>query len=159
MPDATCTLIGKDTTDILTNKSFDCDGSGNALTNVNATELDPIGDAAFGVPFVIQAAFTNVAAAGSNIITTHPKMRVIDAWVVHTSADAGTACVHLGQVGALGDAITDVATLSAGDKDITRFGEIDDAKWDVAANAGLVLVGDGEASADGVVFVMCLRID
>jgi hypothetical protein len=151
--------IGKDTTDILTNKTFDCDGTGNVLSNVNAAELDSIGDAAFGIPFVIQKSVSNLTAAGTNIITTHPKMRVLDVWFVHTSADSGTLSVNLGQTGSLGDAITDTITIAAGDKDITRAAELDDAKWDVDADAGLVAVGDGGDSVDGVVFVLCMRID
>ena len=34
LPDATDTLVGKATTDVLTNKTFDADGTGNVLSNV-----------------------------------------------------------------------------------------------------------------------------
>jgi hypothetical protein len=35
LPDATDTLIGKATTDVLTNKSIDADGTGNVITNID----------------------------------------------------------------------------------------------------------------------------
>lgn len=158
-PDATDTLVGKATTDTFTNKSFDCDGSGNALTNVNMTELDPIGDGACGIPFVYKKAVSNIDAAGVNIVATNPKMQVIDAWFQATSADTGTIAVHVGQVGSIGANIVAAMTIPADDCQITRADEIDDAAATVAIDAGLVAVGDAGASVDGVIFVMCLRVD
>lgn len=38
-PDATDTLVGKATTDIFTNKTYDADGTGNVLTNVGSSEI------------------------------------------------------------------------------------------------------------------------
>lgn len=40
-PNATDTLVGKATTDVFTNKSYDCAGTGNVLTNVGADEVEP----------------------------------------------------------------------------------------------------------------------
>ncbi|MFA6475727.1 MAG: hypothetical protein WCV88_06100 [Patescibacteria group bacterium] len=159
LPNATDTLVGKATTDVFTNKSFDCDGTGNVLTNVNATELDPVGDGATTIPFIISKTVANLAAAGTNIIATHPKMRVADCWFVSSSADTGTLAVHVGQVGSVGASIVTAMTIPADDMQVTRADEIDDAAWDVAANAGLVAVGDGGASVDGTVYVLCYRID
>lgn len=158
-PDATDTLVGKATTDTFTEKSFDCDGSGNALTNVNATELDPIGNAAFGIPFVMQATYANIAAAGSNIVATHPKLKVLDVWTRNDSASGGTWALWTGQVGAVVAAVTDVVTVAAVDKDIDRAGQIDNAIATVTADAGLMLVGDAGASMDGEVYVLCMRVD
>lgn len=39
LPDATDTLIGKATTDVLTNKSFDADGTGNSITNIENADI------------------------------------------------------------------------------------------------------------------------
>lgn len=159
LPDATDTLVGKATTDTLTNKTIDADGTGNVISNINATELDPVGDAAFGIPFVISKTVAALAAAGTNIITTHPKMRILDVWFVATSADTGTLAVNVGQVGSIGAAITDTFTIPADDMQVTRCAEIDDAAWTVAENGGLVAVGDGGASIDGTVYVLAMRVD
>jgi hypothetical protein len=159
VPATTDTLVGKATTDTLTNKTFDCNGTGNVITNVNAKELDPIGDAAVGVPFVIKKTVAALAEAGTNIVSANKKMQVIDAWFVATSVDAGTISVNVGQVGSVGTAITDVMTIAAADKGITRAGTIDDAVWTVAENAGLVAVGDAGASIDGTIFVLAVRVD
>lgn len=39
MPDATDTLVGKATTDTFTNKTFDANGTGNSLSNVDVADL------------------------------------------------------------------------------------------------------------------------
>jgi len=158
-PDATDTLVGKATADALTNKTVDCNGTGNVVTNVNVKELDPVGDAATGVTFVVSKTVTDLAAAGTNILTTHKKLRVIDVWFVATSDNAGTIAVHSGQTGSIGTAISNTITSTSTDKALIRTDGLDDAEWDVAENGGLVAVGDGGASIDGVIFVECMRID
>lgn len=141
----------------LTNKGIDA--ATNTVTNIGINELDPIGDAAAGVVIVFQKSVAALAAAGTNIITTHKKIRVIDAHFVATTADSGTIAVHVGQVGGIGGAITDVITIAAADEGISKASTIDNAVWDVAEDGGLVAVGDGGASIDGVIFVTCIVID
>jgi hypothetical protein len=39
LPDATDTLVGKATVDVLTNKTFDADGTGNSITNIENADI------------------------------------------------------------------------------------------------------------------------
>ena len=39
LPDATDTLVGKSTSDVFTNKSFDADGSGNSIVNIDNADI------------------------------------------------------------------------------------------------------------------------
>lgn len=39
LPTASATLVGKDTTDVLTNKSIDADGTGNVITNIENADI------------------------------------------------------------------------------------------------------------------------
>jgi hypothetical protein len=161
VPATTDTLVGKATTDIFTNKSFDCDGVGNVLSNVNANELDPItiGASTYGVEFTITYNLTNQAAAVNVFNANAPfKFRVIDAYSIATSGDGGTWNLNNGALGA-GTDITSVVTVAASDKDIDRPAQIDDGAWEIAQNGSLSIDPDGAGLLDCIIFIKCLRVD
>jgi len=87
-PDATDTLVGKATGDVFTNKTLDCDGTGNVVTNVNADELDPtaLTTALYAIPFIIPV--VNSGSADINVFGGNCpfKLRVIDIWAANTKA-------------------------------------------------------------------------
>jgi hypothetical protein len=160
-PDATDTLVGKATADVFTNKSFDCDGTGNVLTNVNANELDPItpGASTFGIPFVLTYNLTNQAAAVNIFNANAPfKFRVIRAWSVATSADGGTWKLNNGAAGA-GTDITNAVTVAASDQDIDEPTDYDDDAWEIASSGSLSIVPDGAGLLDCLIYVECIRVD
>lgn len=164
LPITDTTLVGHDTTNTLTNKTIDADGTGNVITNINADELDPVTPAAAGiyaVPFVLTVVCANLPDEGQDIFTDNApfNFRVIDAWSVQTSATGGTWTLHKGKVGALGTAITDTVTCAASDKDVDRITSIDDAQSDIAAGGSLCLVGDAGDAMDCIVYVSCVRIN
>jgi hypothetical protein len=167
LPDATDTLIGKATTDTLTNKTFDCDGTGNVLSNVNATELDSIvlgATAVMGVPFDIIATVTNLAEAGKSLIQNSPiKYLITGAEFINTSAPDAAATWQLcqGTTGAIGTAITEAVAADNADKIKTVALTFDDAVYTVPSGTSgdLCIIGDASGTLDGVAIVHCIRID
>ena len=161
LPDATDTLVGKATTDTLTNKSFDCDGSGNALTNVNVNELDSIAGNTFGVSFVIQYTLSNQGAAVNIFNANAPfKFKVIDVYSISTSADGGTWKLNNGALGAGTDICSAVTVAAAdGDYDHAIAGIASEANRTIAANGSLSIVPDAGGALDCVLYVTCLRVD
>jgi hypothetical protein len=164
LPDATDTLVGKATADTLTNKTLDCDGTGNVVSNVNMDELDPVtfptqsdaSDAVYGVEGVIVAKISNQAAAVNIYNANAPfKFMVIDAWSVCTGG-AGTWKLNNGANGGGTDLHSDVTV--AVDTDIDRPVDLDDAAWTIAANGSLSIVPDGGGAMDAIIFVRILRI-
>ena len=102
--------------------------------------------------FILKTALTagsTVAIFSSNAPF---KFRVLDAWSVAKSTDAGTVKITDGT-----DDITDAWAVTATDKTINRAGTIDDAKYEIAAAGSLSVVGDGSL-ADVEVYVSCIRV-
>jgi hypothetical protein len=162
--DATHTVVGKDTTDVLTNKTIDADGTGNVISNINMAEMDadtiPAADGN-NVTIVdgMIIARVNNNATNFNIFNANAPYAfvVTDAWSVNTSADGGTWKLNNGAAGA-GTDITDVVTVAASDKDIDRATTIDDAAWAIAASGSLSVVLDGAGILDCLVFIKIARL-
>lgn len=159
--DAIHTVIGRDTSDTLTNKTLDCDGTGNVVSNVNANELDPItfGASTFGIPFIVTYNLSNQAVAVNVFNANCPfKLRVIKAWSIATSGDGGSWKLNNGALGA-GTDITNAVAVAASDMDFDEPTDYDDAAWEIAANGSLSVVPDGAGLLDAMIFVQCMRVD
>lgn len=150
------TVIGRDTTDTLTNKSFDCDGAGNALTNVNAQELDSVAGthATYGIPITLFV--VNTGAATLNIFNVNApfKFRVTDVSAVNTkAANNGNWKLDNGAAD-----ITTAVAYGAGDTSLTRGAAINDATHTIAANGSLRLI-NSDATDTAIVYVTIARVD
>ena len=154
LPDATDTLVGKATTDTFTNKTIDCDGSGNAISNVNGDELDSITGNNYGVPFIWKYTLSNQGSA-VNVTTNAPfKFRVLDAWSVSTSADGGTWKLDDGT-----NDLCSAVTVAASDTDIDRAADMDDAYHEIASAGTLRIVPDVGGALDAEIYILCMRVD
>ena len=154
-PDAADTLVGKATTDTFTNKTIDADGSGNAISNINADETDAYAgtNGTYGIPFVITA--VNGGSADVTVIaTTSFKMRILDAWSISSKAsNSGTW--------KLTDGTNDIiSTVSYGtsDNDVARVDSADATYYDVAGAGTLHLI-NSESTDTSVVHILAVRVD
>ena len=136
-------------------------GDITAITDKRGTELftQPItgGNCADygssgGVSVVFKAALTFGSTVQIHNANAPYKYRILDAWSVARSADAGTWKLTDGT-----NDITDAVAVTATDKTIDRAGTIDDAYHEIAASGSLSVVGDGSL-ADVEVYVLGIRV-
>lgn len=156
LPDATDTLVGKATTDTLTNKTIDADGTGNVISNINANELDPItiaASATYGIPFIIPYSLTN-QGAGVHIFNADApiQFQIIKAWSISTSADGGTWKLYNGA-----SDITNAVTVATSADDFDEPTDYTVAQATIAANGTLDIVPDGGGALDAQIYIMCIR--
>jgi hypothetical protein len=160
-PTVGSTVLTTDSTATLTNKMFDCNGTGNVLSNVNANELDPItpGLSTIGIPFTITFDLSNQAAAVDVFASNAPfKFIVKHAYSIATSADGGSWKLNNGALG-VGTDITNAVTVAANDQDYDEPTDYDDSAWEIAANGSLSIVPDGAGLLDCRIYIECLRVD
>ena len=135
----------------LTNKTIDVDA--NTVTNINADELDPVGNAAYGVPFLYRVDITDVDGDTTVVSNSGFKFRVIDAWSVNTSGNGGVWSLKTDS-----GKCTDDVTVAANDLDVDRPTQFLDNMVDVAATTGDLYI-TSDATLDAIVYILCLRID
>ena len=142
-------IVGNTATQTLTNKTIN--GDNNTVQDLNADAMKVV-TSNMGIPFILTATLVAGSTVQIHNADAPFKYRVIDAWSVAQSADAGTWKLTDGT-----SDITDAVAVTATDKTIDRAGTIDDAEHEVAASGSLSVVGDG-ALADVLVYIQCIRV-
>lgn len=111
------------------------------------------------IPLIFQIPIVGGAAGNTDVVSTH-KVRVLDAWAVHTGG-AGEANDTI-QVFNGANAISDAMAWSGADTAIVRAASINDANHEVAAGGTLrVTTTDNDAGNDvgaGIVYVLAERV-
>lgn len=158
LPDATDTLVGKATTDVFTNKSYDCNGTGNVLTNVDCTELDskaiPATETGVtSIPFILWGHVSNEVAAVKLTDSMPVKAMLVRAWSQNTSGDGGTWKI---QDNGSND-VTDVVTAAASDKDIDNASQIDDDYSTISAGHDVYI--NASNTLDAYIFCEFVAVD
>lgn len=133
-----------------TNKGLDA--ATNTIANINAEELEAVGDGAEGVTFIFRQTITNVGGDTTVVENSGYKFRVLDAWSVNTSGDGGTW-----KIKSDGGDISNEVTVAANDKDIDRIAQIDDANQDIAITTGDLFI-ESDAGLDAEIYILCMRV-
>lgn len=111
------------------------------------------------IPLIFRIPIVGGAAGNTDVVSTH-KVRVLDAWAVHT-AGAGEANDTIQVFNGAG-AISDAMAWSGADTVIVRAASINDANHEVAAGGTLrVTTTDADAGNDvgaGIVYVLAERV-
>ncbi len=132
----------------------------NAILTALKVATVPDANTTGGIPILFRINVAGGAAGNTDVVMDH-KIRVLDAWAVHTGG-AGEAGDTIQLLSVAGGAITDAMSWSGADTEIVRAGSINDANHEVAAGDSLrVTTTDSDAGADvgaGIVYVLAIRV-
>lgn len=103
------------------------------------------------IPQIVRV--TAAALTGDVDVILKKKMRVIDAWCVHT---AGAGAGDTIQIKETANAITDAMDLNVADEAVVRAGTIDDAEHDIPAGGTLRITG--ASAVDAEVYVQLIEV-
>jgi hypothetical protein len=122
LPDATDTLVGKATTDTLTNKTFDVDGTGNSLTNVANANIKAA--AAIDASKIADGTVSNTEFQYINSVTSNVQTQLDGKQPTGNYITALTGDVTATGPGSVAATISglDATKIGAGTVDNTEFG-------------------------------------
>ena len=111
-----------------------------------------------GIPVVHVVDVGDVATGDTTVVLTH-KTRIYDVVAIKQGA-AGDNASNVLTVKNVATAITNAMDMNVADKTVVRAGTIDDAQWEVAAGANLVLshVKAGSNSPAYTAFIYGVRV-
>jgi hypothetical protein len=142
-------IVGTSDSQVLTTKTISSDS--NTITNLAPDDLKVL-TSSIAIPFIISAALTAGNTVAVYAANAPFKFRVVNAWSVAKSADAGTWKLTNGA-----NDITNAVAVTATDKTVNQVGTLDDAYYEIAANGSLSVVGDGSL-ADVDVYIECIKV-
>ncbi len=125
----------------------------SGISVANVADSNVVG----GVPVLFRIPVPAGVTGNVDVVSTH-KVRVIDAWLVKTTAAGGGGGTIQVKNGAT--AITDAISIDIADKAIARAATIDDAQHEIAAAGTLRITRTRTASTDEtcIVYVLAIRV-